>query len=80
MSVGDVEVVVRSAAELGEGPLWDSRGARLFWLDVQAGVIHSYRPASATVDSIRTKSAIASLALGPPGKLVVAFQARGPVH
>ena len=72
MPVADVEVVVQSTAELGEGPLWDPTASQLFWLDAEAGLINRYSPSSGAVSSLHTDSAIACLALGPPGKLIVA--------
>lgn len=74
MPVADVEVVVNSTAELGEGPLWDPTTCQLYWLDAEAGIINSYSPSSAAVSSVHTNSAVACLALGPPGKLIVAFR------
>lgn len=35
-------------AELGEGPIWDPRSAEVIWVDVPAGLIHAYSPASGT--------------------------------
>ncbi len=41
MEIGDgVEVVVASAAELAEGPVWDGRTSRLVWIDILSRRIH----------------------------------------
>jgi sugar lactone lactonase YvrE len=34
------EVVVKAAAETGEGPVWDARTGQLVWVDIPAGVLH----------------------------------------
>lgn len=41
MTAGPVpEVVVRAAAETGEGPVWDARTGELAWVDIPAGLLH----------------------------------------
>jgi sugar lactone lactonase YvrE len=39
-----VEVAVPAKAQLGEGPTWDAAGARLLWVDIMRGEVHSYDP------------------------------------
>ncbi|MFW6171804.1 MAG: SMP-30/gluconolactonase/LRE family protein [Planctomycetota bacterium] len=40
----NVDVVVDARAELGEGPVWDSRSECLFWVDIEAGKLHAHEP------------------------------------
>lgn len=44
------DVVVRTRAEVGEGPVWDPRNDRLHWVDITAGLVHttSYAGAGGT--------------------------------
>jgi sugar lactone lactonase YvrE len=42
----DAELAVDAHAELGEGPLWDARTGELLWVDIMAGVVHRFHPAS----------------------------------
>jgi sugar lactone lactonase YvrE len=40
------ELVIDAHAWLGEGPLWDARRGVLWWLDILAGVMHAFDPAT----------------------------------
>lgn len=40
--VSDVSVLWNGRATLGEGPLWDARTSRLYWVDIAEGVVHAY--------------------------------------
>ena len=42
----DVELVVNGKCELGEGPIWDGRAGRLWWLNILARELHQYDPAT----------------------------------
>ncbi|HEX4214871.1 MAG TPA: SMP-30/gluconolactonase/LRE family protein [Candidatus Dormibacteraeota bacterium] len=42
----EVEVVLDIRAELGEGPLWDAREQVLWWVDILAGHVHRFDPAT----------------------------------
>jgi sugar lactone lactonase YvrE len=41
-----VELVLDARAELGEGPVWESRSARLIWVDILRGRVHRFDPAT----------------------------------
>ncbi|MFW6170190.1 MAG: SMP-30/gluconolactonase/LRE family protein [Planctomycetota bacterium] len=38
------ELVIDARAELGEGPVWDSRLECLFWVDIESGKLHAHEP------------------------------------
>jgi sugar lactone lactonase YvrE len=40
------ELVLDAHAQLGEGPLWDVRTNELLWVDILAGVVHRFDPAT----------------------------------
>jgi sugar lactone lactonase YvrE len=43
---GEVDTVLAAAAHLGEGPVWDRTEDALVWVDILAGLVHRYRPAT----------------------------------
>lgn len=40
------ELVLDAHANLGEGPLWDTRTGELLWVDIMVGIVHRFDPAS----------------------------------
>ena len=40
------ELVLDTRAELGEGPVWHAATGTLYWVDLFAGIVHHYQPAS----------------------------------
>lgn len=52
MASDDIEVVVESAAVLGEGPVWDAREGRLLWVDIFGRSIHRTDTSTGETDTI----------------------------
>ncbi|MFP4432529.1 MAG: SMP-30/gluconolactonase/LRE family protein [Spirochaetaceae bacterium] len=44
--ITNATAVSRESATLGEGPIWDERAGLVYWLDILAGRIYSYDPAT----------------------------------
>jgi sugar lactone lactonase YvrE len=40
------ELILDARAALGEGPAWDAKAGNLIWVDIHAGNLHTYDPAS----------------------------------
>lgn len=40
MTSAPAQVAVRATAMVGEGPLWDPRAGRLYWVDIDSGAVH----------------------------------------
>jgi sugar lactone lactonase YvrE len=40
------ELALDARAALGEGPLWDARSSELLWVDIMAGLVHRFDPAT----------------------------------
>jgi sugar lactone lactonase YvrE len=72
VSAPDVEVVLDARAELGEGPRWDARGQRLFWVDIMARRVHAFRPDKHACWSVDVGKPVGALAGAADGSLVLA--------
>jgi sugar lactone lactonase YvrE len=44
----DVSVVLRASAQIGEGPVWDARTQRLYWVDIVGQELHVFNPSDGT--------------------------------
>jgi sugar lactone lactonase YvrE len=40
----EIKCVVDSKSDLGEGPVWSRERQRLYWVDIDKGLVHSYDP------------------------------------
>jgi sugar lactone lactonase YvrE len=45
MSV-EVDLALAAGADLGEGPVWDAEASVLIWVDITAGLVHRFDPAT----------------------------------
>jgi sugar lactone lactonase YvrE len=66
-----VEVALRAAAVLGEGPTWDERSARLIWVDILGSRIHHFDPASGQDVVVTTEQHVGAAKPRAAGGLVV---------
>jgi sugar lactone lactonase YvrE len=64
------ELALDAGALLGEGPVWDERQGRLFWVDIEAGRVHSYDPASGSDEAVELGRRVGCLALRASGGLL----------
>ena len=67
-----IECVVQSRSQVGEGALWDDRTNVLWWVDIPAGLIHCYDPASRENTTIDYGEPVGCMALREAGGLVLA--------
>jgi len=77
--MGEPEVVVRSACELGEAPLWHPEERCLYWTDIDGGRLHRYDPASGEHKVALEGRPIAGLTYQVDGSLLL-FRDRGTVQ
>jgi sugar lactone lactonase YvrE len=66
-----LELIVDAHAALGEGPVWDDRAGRLYWIDLLGGIIHRTDPATGADETIAIGMAVGCLALRAGGGLVL---------
>ena len=71
-SVDDAELVLDPKAELGEGPVWDSRSACLWFVDILRGRIHRFDPATRELATHDVGCMVGAIALTEAGDLVLA--------
>jgi len=67
-----VRRVVRDAAVVGEGPVWDDRLERLLWLDIERGLVHVTDPATGVDRVIAVGQPIGAIAPSEDGTYVAA--------
>ena len=68
------EPVLDARCGLGEGPVWDEREARLYFVDIMAGRVHRYTPASGALETMETHEPVGAAALCEDGGLLCALQ------
>jgi sugar lactone lactonase YvrE len=69
-----VECVADLGCRLGEGPVWDEREGRLWWVDIKAPAVHRYDPSSGRVDSWAAPEPVSALALREAGGLLLSLK------
>jgi sugar lactone lactonase YvrE len=67
-----VATVVREAAIIGEGPVWDDRLGRLLWLDIGQGLVHLTDPATGVDREIVVGQPVGAIAPSEDGTYVAA--------
>jgi sugar lactone lactonase YvrE len=67
-----VDVVLDATAVLGEGPVWDARTSTLRWVDIEAGQVHRFDPASGTDTFFEVGEVVGTVAVRAAGGLVLA--------
>jgi sugar lactone lactonase YvrE len=65
-------LVLAAGADLGEGPLWDDSLERLLFVDISAGLVHSWEPDSGREETIALGSTVGCVVLDDEGALVAA--------
>jgi sugar lactone lactonase YvrE len=66
------ELALDARAELAEGPLWDVERHVLWWVDINAGRVHRFDPATGSDGTIEIGRPVGCVALRADGVLVVA--------
>lgn len=70
----DVSCVVDARAATGEGPVWDVEEQALYWVDIPAGLVHRFDPATGANRSWDIGEPVGCLAVRRTGGLVLATQ------
>ena len=68
----DVELALDARADLGEAPTWDADAHQLLWVDITAGVVHRFDPATGRDEAIGVGQPVGAAAPTTSGGLIVA--------
>ena len=74
MSSPTIELIWDAKNELGEGPVWDTREQKLYWLDSKGPTINRYDPRNGSVQTWKLPSDVGSMALREKGGAIVALR------
>ncbi len=74
MTGSNPDLLLDARAELGEGPAWDSRRGVLHWVDIHAGRLHTFDPASGSDSCLELGEAIGCVAPVRSGGLLLALR------
>ncbi|MGG4212071.1 SMP-30/gluconolactonase/LRE family protein [Paenibacillus sp. FSL L8-0638] len=66
-------IVIDAKAKLGEGPSWDQRFQRLFWVDIKGLQLHIYDPSTCTDRTINVGEHIGAVVPYLKNKVIVAL-------
>jgi sugar lactone lactonase YvrE len=69
-----VELVLDSHAEVGEGPVWDQESQRLLWVDITRGLVHLLDPASGVDRSFDVGQHVGAAAFRAAGGMALALR------
>ena len=70
----DVELVVDARADLGEGPSWDAVARQLLWVDITAGAVHRFDPATGETGSIDVGEPVGAAVPTSSGRIALAVR------
>jgi sugar lactone lactonase YvrE len=70
----DAELVLDARAALGEGPIWDARSRELVWVDIMAGLVHRFDPATGSDASVDAGQPVGSAVIRAAGGLALAVR------
>ncbi len=68
------DLVLDVRCRLGEGPVWDERAGRLYWVDIMAGRVRRWAPGTERVETMETGEPVGAAALREDGGLVLALK------
>ncbi|MEP7181445.1 MAG: SMP-30/gluconolactonase/LRE family protein [Betaproteobacteria bacterium] len=69
-----LRIVARTSDVVAEGPVWHADTERLYWVDIERGLLHCVEASGANVETIRFPERIGSFAFREGGGLVVALE------
>ncbi|MGD0422059.1 MAG: SMP-30/gluconolactonase/LRE family protein [Candidatus Bathyarchaeia archaeon] len=69
-----VRLILDSHAVLGEGAIWDEKKRRLYWVDIDLGLVHVYDPVTGRDRSINVGQPVGTVVPRASGGLILAVR------
>lgn len=69
-----VELILDAKAQLGEGAIWHSQKRLLYWVDIDAGLVHVYDPATNRDRTVSTGQPVGTVVPRASGGVMVALR------
>src|SRR5262245_41382174 len=73
-SIFTAELEFEHDALLGEGPVWDWRARKLYWVDIEGFAVHRYDPETRNHKIIDVGQYVGSVAIRRSGGLIAALK------
>jgi sugar lactone lactonase YvrE len=70
----EVSVVLRASAQIGEGPVWDARTRRLYWVDIPGQQLHVFNPSDGTNATYACPDIVTSVSPGAAGGVLLTLR------
>ena len=70
----NIKVVGNIYSSLGEGPLWDEKNNKIYWIDILNGYLHSFDPQKNEQNTIELHQMIGSFSLSQNNKIIAALK------
>ncbi|MGB6041765.1 MAG: SMP-30/gluconolactonase/LRE family protein [Pirellulales bacterium] len=68
------KLLLDARAELGEGPIWDVARQRLWWVDIEPGILHCFDPATGSDDTYDIDQRVGTVVVRQSGGLMLAVE------
>lgn len=68
----DLELVLDTRADLGEGPSWDAETRRLIWVDITAEIVHRFDPPSGEDERFEIGQPVGAAVPATDGRIALA--------
>ena len=67
-------MVLRASAQIGEGPVWDARAQRLYWVDIVGQELHVFDPSNGTDTAHKCPDIVTSVSPRAAGGVLVTLR------
>jgi sugar lactone lactonase YvrE len=65
----DIEIISKQTEILGEGPTWDRRNNKVYWVDIKGHHFRSFELSTGKIETVKTDGMVSSLVPSRSGKM-----------